>query len=112
MIEFDKDKIPEATIKKLEKYVANSDFTPENVAKVSSACKSMCMWIHAVVLYSNVNKTVAPKRARLAEAEATLKETMTKLEAKQSELAKVEATLAKLQADFQNSIDEKKTSSR
>eukprot|EP01135_Chromosphaera_perkinsii_P012097 Nk52_evm35s2579 gene=Nk52_evmTU35s2579 len=109
MIEFDKDKIPESTIKKLEKYVQNPDFTPENVAKVSSACKSMCMWIHAIVLYSHVNKTVAPKRARLEEAETSLAATMAKLEAKQSELSKVEATLAKLEADFQASINEKKS---
>lgn len=39
------------------------------VAKVSKACKSMCMWVRAMDLYSRVLKEVGPKREKLALAQ-------------------------------------------
>lgn len=39
------------------------------VAKVSKACKSMCMWVRAMDIYSRVLKEVGPKREKLALAQ-------------------------------------------
>ena len=39
--------------------------------KVSKACKSMCMWVRAMDLYSRVLKEVGPKRAKLAAAQVS-----------------------------------------
>lgn len=62
--EYDKDSIPEATLKKLKVYIDNKEFVPEIVAKVSKVCKSMCMWVRAIDEYSKVFKIVAPKKKR------------------------------------------------
>ena len=61
---YDKDKIPESMVKKLQKYINNPKFQPEVVEKVSKACKSLCMWVIAMDTYAKVHKTVEPKRAR------------------------------------------------
>ena len=44
LVNFDKDNVPEATTKKLRKYIDNPSFTPDQVEKVSKAAKSLCMW--------------------------------------------------------------------
>lgn len=50
---------------------------------------------------------VAPKKLRLAEAEESLAQTMTLLNAKRQELAEVEAKLANLKAQFQETTEKK-----
>ena len=65
----------------LRRYIDDPDFTPEKIASVSSACTSLCMWVHAMHTYDRVAKTIGPKREKLkgaekelAKAQATLKE--------------------------------------
>ncbi|KAI9348792.1 dynein heavy chain and region D6 of dynein motor-domain-containing protein [Zopfochytrium polystomum] len=108
MAEYDKDNIPEAIIKKLQKYVQNPGFNPETVEKVSRACKSMVMWVIAMDLYSRVFKEVAPKRRRLEEAQQTLEQTMAKLAEKTAALQDVENQLDKLKQKYESSIASKK----
>lgn len=62
--EYDKDHIPESTLKKLKDYIDNKDFVPEIVVKVSKVCKSMCMWVRAIDTYAKVYKIVAPKKKK------------------------------------------------
>jgi len=64
LMDFDKDSVSEATLKKLKPYIDDKDFQPEKVAKVSKACKSICMWVRAIDIYGKVFKTVEPKRNR------------------------------------------------
>ena len=52
-------------------------------------------------------QVVAPKKANLAEAEASLAETMKILNAKREELAEVEAKLANLKLTFAEMTDKK-----
>jgi dynein heavy chain len=59
------------------------EFTPEAVSKVSRACTSICMWVRAMHLYNTVALSVAPKRAALAAAQATLDKTLADLTAAQ-----------------------------
>jgi dynein heavy chain len=68
--EFDKDKIKEATLKKLKKFVNDERFDPNLIAKKSVAGKSICMWACAMDKYSEVNKIVIPKKKALGEAES------------------------------------------
>ncbi|KAI8925763.1 dynein heavy chain and region D6 of dynein motor-domain-containing protein [Entophlyctis helioformis] len=108
MAEYDKDNIPESLSKKLKKYIESPNFTPEAVEKVSRACKSMCMWVIAMDLYSRVFKEVLPKRKRLEEAQQTLEVTRAKLAEKAAALAEVENQLEKLKAKYENSVSSKK----
>ena len=108
LISFDKDHIPEARIKKLKIYIDNPKFVPEEVAKVSKACRSLCLWARAIDIYARVFKEVEPKKAKLAQAEAELKIVMTELKAKQDKLADVENQIKELQNQYEHSVSEKK----
>ncbi|KAJ3216110.1 Dynein heavy chain 6, axonemal [Dinochytrium kinnereticum] len=108
MQDFDKDNIPDSVIKKLKKYTENPQFNAESVEKVSKACKSMCMWVIAMDIYSRVYKEVLPKRRRLEEAQATLEDTRAKLAEKTAALQEVESQLDKLKRVYEESIASKR----
>merc|ERR1711871_1416437 len=97
LMNYDKDNIPERTIKKLQVYMKNPDFVPETVEKVSKAAKSLCMWVRAMDTYARVAKNVESKRQRLREAETKVAEMSKLLAAKQAELAEVQAKVASLE---------------
>lgn len=56
LLEFDKDHIPDAVIRRLRKYTDSADFTPEAVAKQSKAAQSLCMWARAMEVYDRIAK--------------------------------------------------------
>jgi len=90
-----------------KEYVKNPEFDPTKVAKASSAAEGLCKWVLAMEIYDRVIKIVAPKKVKLAKAEADLAATMEKLEKKRAELKEIEARLATLQETFRNMVDEK-----
>jgi len=73
----------EKLLQKIDKYMANPEFEPEKVGKVSQAASGLCKWVRAMHLYGNVSKTVAPKREKLKNA-------MMSLEKKQKALQKAQ----------------------
>jgi dynein heavy chain len=104
---YDKDNIPAAYLKKIAKYVADPDFAVEMVGKVSKAAKSLCMWVHAMDVYSRVAKDVAPKKKKLAEMNAMLAAANTKLAGKEAELKAVLDKVAFLQKQCDDTVAEK-----
>ena len=107
---YDKDNIPEATMKKIRaEYKPNPDFTPENAKKSSSAAEGLCRWVLAMEIYDRVAKVVAPKKAALAIAEKSLAETMTLLKSKQAELKEVQDRLQTLNDNFKQATEKKET---
>lgn len=88
--EFDKDNIPPAIITVIRPYVEKPEFEPELVKKASKAAYGLCCWVRAMEAYDRVAKVVAPKKAKLAEAEAEFNELMIGLNAKKAELKEVE----------------------
>ncbi|XP_024523426.1 dynein heavy chain 1, axonemal [Selaginella moellendorffii] len=107
LLQFDRENIQEATIQKIEPYLALETFTPEQVARVSKACTSICMWVRAMHQYYQVLKIVRPKREQLAVAQALLDETMGKLQAAQAKLKEVEEKIARLEAQLNAAIKKK-----
>ena len=107
LMTYDKDNIPMSMLKKLQKYVTNPDFVPEKIEKVSRACKSMCMWVRAMDVYSRVIREVEPKKKKLAGAEAELEVVMSGLKEKQDQLKAVEDKIGLLQAMFEESVAQK-----
>jgi len=101
---FDKDNIAEATIVKLKKYMNNPEFQPSIVEKVSKAAKSLCQWVLAIGTYARVAKSVAPKKARLSEAEASLHAMKIMLDQKKAKLAEVQAKVAMLKEKYERSV--------
>jgi dynein heavy chain len=105
---FDKDNIPPQRITKVKAYIDNPKFIPEEVAKVSKACRSLCLWVRAIDIYAKVFKEVGPKKAKLALAEEELRVVMKELKAKQDKLAEVENQIRELQNQYDYSVSEKK----
>lgn len=93
--------------KKLQKYIRNPQFQAEAVRKVSAAAGALCIWVHAINLYANVSKEVAPKRAALKKAQDALAIKQASLQEAQTKLAKLMAQLKKLNDQYQESNEEK-----
>jgi len=79
----------------------------EVVTKVSRAASGLCQWCHAMKLYSIVAKEVGPKKAMVAELNATLKVTMDSLAEKQAELKAVVDKVAALEKQAADTVAEK-----
>ncbi|XP_042075509.1 LOW QUALITY PROTEIN: dynein axonemal heavy chain 6 [Haplochromis burtoni] len=107
LTEYDKDNIKPRILLKLQKYINDPNFMPEKVEKVSRACRSMCMWVRAMDLYSRVFKEVGPKREKLAKAQEELDVTMATLKEKQKKLQEVENQIKVLQEQFDSSMNDK-----
>jgi len=60
--DFDKDSITDATLRKLQKYTENPNFTPELVRNVSVAAGVLCQWVHAIKIYAEVCREVEMER--------------------------------------------------
>ncbi len=90
-----------------KEFISNPDFDPAKVANASSAAEGLCKWVMAMEIYDRVAKVVAPKKARLAEAEAELAKTMSALNEKRSELKAVEERLANLKLQFSEMTEKK-----
>ncbi|XP_014909460.1 dynein heavy chain 7, axonemal [Poecilia latipinna] len=96
--EYNKDNIPLNLITIIrQKYITNPDFVPEKIRTASNAAEGMCKWVCAMDKYDKVAKVVAPKKAKLAEAEGELKIAMDALHIKQAALKEVQDKLAKLE---------------
>ena len=104
---YDKNNVKDSVISKVKKYINNSEFTPEGVTKVSLAAGALCTWCHAIFLYCNVSKEVAPKRARLKAAQSGLAVKQAALKVASDELAKVVEKVAKLKQQYDDSVGEK-----
>ena len=104
---FDKDNIPDRVIKALAPFMEDPAFTPAAITKASVACTAICMWARAMYKYHFVALGVAPKRARLKEAEDELKVVMEQLSIAKAKLQAVNEKLAGLEAAFNEAVDKK-----
>ncbi|KAE9216083.1 Dynein heavy chain 6, axonemal [Phytophthora fragariae] len=100
--EFDKDNIPPKTIRQLQKFITDEEFTPETLSSISTAATSLCMWVRAMYTYDTVAKNIAPKKENLKAAEQRLEEEQRQLDVKQSGL---NAVLKKV-ADLKRTLEE------
>ncbi|CAH8605767.1 unnamed protein product [Dicrocoelium dendriticum] len=107
LVNFDKDNINDRTMKKIGLYCSQDDFHPEVVGKVSSAAKSLCMWVRAIEVYGRVYRVVEPKRQRLQQAEAVLREKQEMLAAAQAKLDDVNAQMRRLQQEYNEKMEQK-----
>ncbi|XP_021206053.2 dynein axonemal heavy chain 6 isoform X1 [Bombyx mori] len=107
LADYDKDHIPDATLKKIKVYLTHKDFNPDTVVKVSKVCRSMVLWVQAIDMYAKVFRVVEPKILKHKEAAAILKSVMAVLRAKQKEVEAIEAQLAKMMDELKTVEDER-----
>lgn len=83
---YPKEDVNPEIIKKIQPYLSNPDFAPEQIAKASKAAEGICKWVIAICKFDIVYKEITPKRQALAEANAKLKLVSDQLAQKQAEL--------------------------
>lgn len=98
---YDRDNIPERVIQRIEPYVKREDFQVKKIADVSTACRAICMWVHAMYNYHQVSKTVQPLRDSLVDAEKSLEKVTVALNETQGRLKSVENRLKALQDKYE-----------
>ncbi|XP_047042351.1 dynein axonemal heavy chain 7 [Helicoverpa zea] len=95
---YDKDNIPPAVMKKLQTTIMQDEgFVPEKIRAVSVAAEGMCKWVIAMTKYDKVAKVVAPKKQRLAAAQAVYDKASAALAVKQAQLKEVQDKLKTLE---------------
>ena len=107
LIEYDKDQLQDALLKKIKKFTDNPDFMPEAVGKVSGAAKGMCLWVRAMETYGHVAKEVAPKREKLKQATQAVEKKQKQLKQAQAQLAEVLAKVQALKDTYDESTSQK-----
>ncbi|ESN99364.1 hypothetical protein HELRODRAFT_67097 [Helobdella robusta] len=107
LLNFDVDNISDRCLKKISSYCIQSDFQPEIVGRVSTAAKSLCMWVRAIEQYAKIYRVVEPKRHRLAVAEGHLKEKMNLLQEAKNKLTEIESKMAELKQSYDNKVQTK-----
>ncbi|CAM9811362.1 unnamed protein product, partial [Ectocarpus sp. 12 AP-2014] len=105
---YDKDNISPTILKKIKPYVENPNMAIDVVTKVSKAASGLCMFVHAMDVYSKVAKVVAPKKAKLEEMNSLLAAANATLAIKQAELKEVNDKVEALEAQCAATVGEKK----
>lgn len=72
MINYNKNAIPESTVKKVNAIMNSEDFTLERVKAASSALVAIHKWVSAMMSFHELLKIVGPKREKVAEMNAML----------------------------------------
>jgi dynein heavy chain len=107
LIDYDKDNVSDAVLKRIRRYIENPKFIPDEVAKVSRACCSLCMWVRAIDYYAKIFKTIEPKRIKLLQAESELAESMTSLRKETDRVTHIETTITNIQSTFAEKMKRK-----
>lgn len=63
---YDKDNIPDDRMSKIQEYLHNPKFVPEEIRKASEAAEGICKWVIAICKYDIIAKEIRPKREALA----------------------------------------------
>ncbi|RYH30569.1 hypothetical protein EON65_04765 [archaeon] len=104
---FDKDNIPDRIIKAISPIIDDPAFTPQAIERSSKACTAICMWARAMHKYHFVALGVAPKRAKLKEAEDELSIVTAQLATAKATLQEVNDRLAQLEFDYNGAVEKK-----
>lgn len=70
---YPKEDVNPSIIQKIQPYLANPEFAPEQIKKASEAAEGICKWVQAICKFDIVYKEITPKRIALAAANEKLK---------------------------------------
>jgi dynein heavy chain len=112
LLNFDKDNIAEATIAKIQPYIDSPDFQVSVISRVSTAATSMCQWVRAMEKFYHVSRSVAPKRARLQEAQTSLDETLKVVAELKRKMRETEINIKEMEKRYAESVAKKEELSR
>ncbi|CAK9798694.1 Dynein axonemal heavy chain 7 [Anthophora quadrimaculata] len=106
--QYDKDNIPSHIIQEIKMtYMTDKNFEPKIVARASSAAEGLCKWVRAMVLYDEVAKVVAPKKAKLDAAQKDFENTVKFLKERREMLAELTERLRILNENLEVTLAKK-----
>mmetsp|Transcript_10755 Transcript_10755/g.40251 ORF Transcript_10755/g.40251 Transcript_10755/m.40251 type:complete len:4525 (-) Transcript_10755:51-13625(-) len=105
--EYNKENIPDATVKAVRPYLDDPEFSPEIVKSKSNAAAGLCFWVQNIVAFHDINKKVIPLRQDQALAEKELAKAEAQLKKVKSKVKKLNDKLAGLEAEFAAKEQEK-----
>jgi len=100
MKEYDKEHIPEKTVKAVNAIITSEDFTMEKVKSASQALVAILKWSSAMMSYHELLKIVNPKRALVKEMNEKLTVVRKSLAEKRAKLKAVEEKIDSLERMF------------
>merc|ERR1719498_515659 len=104
---FAKDDITNATLRKMEKYTKDPNFTPKLVQNVSAAAGALCQWVHAMKIYAEIFREVEPKRLKLRIAQETLEKKQKQMDEAKAKLKGVQDLVQGLKNQYDESNSSK-----
>ncbi|XP_063285477.1 dynein axonemal heavy chain 11-like [Pelobates fuscus] len=108
LIHFDKEHIPEATVKAIkDDYLRDPEFNSEFVRTKSSAAAGLCAWVINIIRFHEVHCEVDIKRQLLSQATIDLAVAAEKLEIIQRKLEELDTNLSALTTAFERATAEK-----
>ena len=96
----DEGAVPEVNFKEIRPFLEMEHFNVETIEKRNSAAAGLCSWVINIVNYSDIVKTVEPKRIALAEANDELNAANERLEGVRARVAELQEKLDILTAQY------------
>ncbi|XP_043570859.1 dynein axonemal heavy chain 17-like [Chiloscyllium plagiosum] len=107
LINYDKEHIPDSSLKAFRPILDNAMFDPDFIRTKSIAAAGLCSWCINIVKFYEVFCEVEPKRIALAQANAELAAAQEKLAGITRMINELDDNLAKLTAEFEKATSEK-----
>jgi len=105
MKDYDKEKIPESVVKRVNIIIASEDFTMDKVKSASSALVAILKWSDAMMKYHELLKIVNPKRLKVKEMNEMLAVVRASLAEKRKKLKEVEDKIDGLERMFREKTE-------
>ncbi len=107
LIFFEKDSLKDKEVNAVKKYLADPNFTVENLKNVSTAGAGLLKWVCAMVNYYGVAARITPMRNAVMKAEKDLMTSSKQLAKVKADLQKLSDTLERLRSDLAQATAEK-----
>ena len=104
LINYDKENIPESTVKRVNVILNSDDFTAEKVKSAAVALVAIFKWVNAMVKYHELLKIVNPKREKVAEMSKKLSIVRANLAEKRKRLKEVQEKIEELERKYNEKL--------
>ena len=108
LVAFDKDNTPVNCVVKVEnEYLSNPNFNPDYIRSKSGAAAGLCGWVMNICKYFRIYEIVAPKRAKLAEANKKLDNANSKLKGIRAKVKELQDRVEALEDNLMKATEDK-----
>jgi dynein heavy chain len=105
MLNFDKNNIPESTVKRVGAIMQTPEFTMEKVKGASGALVAIHKWVEAMLQYHDLLKIVKPKQIKVDEMREKLKIVRASLAEKRQKLKEVDEMIENLERMHREKVE-------